>query len=199
MSQTRLPGSSPSGWVYMPSSPPPEPEGVVPFNMELKAKFLQYLATKPPATPTRTGKRCTNNRRIFSQAKKAVYRRWLEDLHEVIEGESIQAKAQDRNAQFDALKFYELDQGCIYRKAPIRNGEVVGQRKYVALSINAFDIIADEHRGIKHFGICSPTLILCCLTNVGIEKTFQCIAVNYYGITRANVAWVVKRCNICNL
>jgi hypothetical protein len=36
----------------MPSSPPPEPEGIVAFNVELKAKFLQYLATKPPTTPT---------------------------------------------------------------------------------------------------------------------------------------------------
>jgi hypothetical protein len=37
------------------------------------------------------------------------------------------------------------------------------------------------------------------LTNLGIEKTFQCIAESYYGITRANVAWVVTRCIICNL
>ena len=199
ISQTRLPSSSLSGRVYMPSSPPLELEGIIPFNMELKAKFVQYLATKPPTTPTWISKRRTNNRCIFSQAKKAVYRRWLEDPYGVIEGESIKAKAQDRNARFDALKFYELDQGCIYQKAPIRNGEVVGQCKYVALSTNAFDIIVDEHRGIKHFGICFPTLILYCLTNVGIEKTFQRIVVNYYSITRANVAWVIKRCNICNL
>jgi hypothetical protein len=67
------------------------------------------------------------------------------------------------------------------------------------LSTNIFDIIADKHRGIKHFGICFPILILYCLTNIGIEKIFQYIVVNYYSITQANVAWVVKRYNICNL
>jgi hypothetical protein len=36
----------------MPSLLPLKLEGVVLFNIELKAKFLQYLATKPPTTPT---------------------------------------------------------------------------------------------------------------------------------------------------
>jgi hypothetical protein len=66
MSQMRQPGSSPSSQVYMPSSPPLEPKSIVSFQVELKAKFAKYLATKPPTTPTRTGKRCTNNCRIFS-------------------------------------------------------------------------------------------------------------------------------------
>jgi hypothetical protein len=154
MSQVRLPGSSPAGRVYIPSSPTPEPEGITPFGLELKAKFLQYLQTTlPSASPTCVNRQQTNNRCIFSQAKKAIYRRWLQDPCGEVEGESIQARVQDRNARYDALKYYKLNQGCIYRKAPIRNRDIVGVRKYVALSTNAFEIIADEHRGLKHFGI----------------------------------------------
>ena len=52
MSQIRLSGSSPIGRVYMPPPATPEPEGITPFGPELKAKFLQYLATKPPTIPT---------------------------------------------------------------------------------------------------------------------------------------------------
>jgi hypothetical protein len=67
MSQIRLPGSSPVGCVYMPSPSTPEPEGITPFGPELKAKFLQYLQTKPySALPTRVNKQQTNNRSIFS-------------------------------------------------------------------------------------------------------------------------------------
>jgi hypothetical protein len=166
MSQVRPSGSSPAGRVYMPSSPTPEPEGITPFGPELKAKFLQYLQTTPPsASPTRVNRRRTNNRSIFSQAKKAIYRRWLQDPCGEVEGESIQARVQDRNARYDALKHYELNQGCIYRKAPIRNRDIVGVRKYVALSTNAFEIIVDEHRGLKHFGICFLTLFCTILSN----------------------------------
>jgi len=33
--------------------------------------------------------------------------------------------------------------------------------------------------------------------NIGVEKTYQCIAESYYSITQANVAWVVQKCYIC--
>jgi hypothetical protein len=67
MSQVRLSSSSPAGCVYMPSPPTLEPEGITPFGPELKAKFLQYLQTKPPsASPTRVNRQRTNNRSIFS-------------------------------------------------------------------------------------------------------------------------------------
>jgi hypothetical protein len=35
------------------------------------------------------------------------------------------------------------------------------------------------------------------LINLGVEKTFERILENYYGITKAHVKWVIKRCNIC--
>ena len=166
MSQVRLLGSSLAGCVYMPSSLTLELEGITLFGPELKAKFLQYLQTTPPfASPTRVNKRQTNNCCIFSQDKKAIYRRWLLDPRREVEGESIQARAQDRNAQYNALKHYELNQGCIYQKVLIHNRDVVGVQKYVALSTNAFEIIVDEHRGLKHFGILLSHSILYYLTN----------------------------------
>jgi len=125
MSQNRCLGTSPSGRVYMSSSPPPEPEGIVVFNAELRAKFLVYLSSKPTGSLSKYSNRYTNNRQVFSQAKKAVYRRWLENPDGVLEGETPAALAHDRNARYNALKFYELDQGCIYRKPVIRNGVVI--------------------------------------------------------------------------
>jgi len=40
MSQVRLPGSLPASCVYMPLLSTPELEGITPFSLELKAKFL---------------------------------------------------------------------------------------------------------------------------------------------------------------
>jgi len=40
MSQVRLLGSSPAGRVYMPLLSTPELEGITPFGLKLKAKFL---------------------------------------------------------------------------------------------------------------------------------------------------------------
>ena len=40
-------------------------------------------------------------------------------------------------------------------------------------------------------------MILYFLTRLGIEKTFERILENYYGITKAHVKWVIKQCNIC--
>jgi hypothetical protein len=37
------------------------------------------------------------------------------------------------------------------------------------------------------------------LTKLGVEKTFERILQNYYGITKAHVKWVIKRCNVCCL
>jgi hypothetical protein len=59
MSQIRLPGSSPIGRVYLPSSLPPE-NGVCAFPESLELEFRIML-------------KGTRNRGIFNQAKKATY------------------------------------------------------------------------------------------------------------------------------
>ena len=35
------------------------------------------------------------------------------------------------------------------------------------------------------------------LTRLGVDKTYERLTENYYGITQSNVAWVIARCNIC--
>jgi len=42
--------------------------------------------------------------------------------------------------------------------------------------------------------ICLCSIVL---TSLGVDKTYERLTENYYGITRSNVAWVVARCNIC--
>jgi hypothetical protein len=40
-------------------------------------------------------------------------------------------------------------------------------------------------------------LLILYFPKLGVEKTFERILENYYGITKAHVKWVIKRCNIC--
>jgi hypothetical protein len=84
MSQTRPPNSSPLGRVFMPSSPPLEPIGQVAFPPHLEAEFREYL-------------KGIANRGIFSLAKKASYKKWLENLNGPIEGDTPKARAADAN------------------------------------------------------------------------------------------------------
>jgi hypothetical protein len=189
MSQVRPIGSSPIGRVYIPSSPPPQAaeEGILPFSSSLDVEFRLMLEN-------------TRNRGVFDQAKKATYRRWLENPDGLVEGDTIDQQNRDRNSRHAALTWFQLDQGCIYRKAEQR-GDTLIRPRYVALNSNALEIIQKEHRALKHYGmfiLCSILYIIL-LINIGVEKTYERISENYYGITKANVAWVIKRCNVCSL
>ena len=77
MSQILLPGQSLSGRVYIPSSPPPQASdhGITafPHSLALELEFRLMLEH-------------TSNRGVFNQAKKATYRRWLENLDAEVEG-----------------------------------------------------------------------------------------------------------------
>jgi hypothetical protein len=170
MSQVRPPGSSPVGRVYIPSSPPLQEDGIIAFPSALELEFRIMLEQ-------------TKNRSIFDQAKKATYRRWLENPRGPVEGNTPDEQTKDRNDRNAAIADFQLDEGCIYRKAEQRGNTMIRPR-YVALNSNAFEIIQKEHRALQHYGI---------------EKTYERISENYYGITKRNVAWVVKRCNVCSL
>ena len=146
MSQIRLPGSSPVGRVYIPSSPPPQAaeNGIIPFPLLLELKFRLMLEK-------------TRNRSVFNQAKKAVYRRWLENPDGLVEGNTIDAQNRDRNMRHSALNWFQLDQGCIYRKAE-QHGDTLLRPRYVALDNNALEIIEKEHRALQHYGKCNNQL-----------------------------------------
>ena len=188
MSQIRPIGSSPIGRVYIPSSPPPQASdnGVIAFPTSLALELEFHLMLES-----------THNRGIFTQAKKATYRRWLENPDAEVEGNTTHERNKDRNDRHAAITGFQLDQGCIYRKAELHKNTLFRPR-YVALDSNAFEIIQKEHRALKHYGmLLSICLCSIVLTSLGVDKTYKRLTENYYGITRSNVAWVVARCNIC--
>jgi hypothetical protein len=86
MSQIRLPRSSLIGRVYVPSSLPLQASdnGIIAFPPLLEVKFCLML-------------KHTRNQSIFDQAKKATYRRWLENLGSLIEGNTLGEMNKDRN------------------------------------------------------------------------------------------------------
>jgi hypothetical protein len=86
MSQIHPEGSSPIGRVYIPSSPPPQASdnGITAFPKSLELEFRLMLER-------------TRNWSIFDQAKKATYRRWLENLGGPAEGNTPEEINKDRN------------------------------------------------------------------------------------------------------
>jgi hypothetical protein len=51
----------------------------------------------------------TRNRSIFDQAKKATYRRWLEDLNGLVEGTTVKEQDKDCNNRQSAINYFQLD------------------------------------------------------------------------------------------
>ena len=82
----------------------------------------------------------TGNRGVFNQAKKATYRRQLENPDAEVEGNTTADQTKDRNNRYKAINKYQLNQGCIYRKGELYKNTWFGPR-YVLLDSNAFEII----------------------------------------------------------
>ena len=97
MSQVWPENSSPIGRAYIPSSPPPRASdnGVVAFPESLDIEFRLMLEQ-------------TRNRSIFNQAKKATYRRWLEDPNGPVEGDTHEERTKDRNDRHAAVTGFLL-------------------------------------------------------------------------------------------
>ena len=142
----------------------------------------------------------TRNCGVFDQAKKATYRRWLENPNSLVEGDTINQQNRDWNSRYAVLTQFQLDQGCIYRKAE-QCGNTLIRPRYVALNSNALEIIQKEHRALIHYSmfILYSILYIILLINIGVEKIYKQISENYYSITKANIAQVIKHCNVCSL
>jgi hypothetical protein len=157
--------SSPAGRNY--GQPEPAPE--VAFQSDLAMKFERYIQTTPRST------------RIFT-AHRVQQFIWFIDHPDQNLG------PEHTNTRAFALRSFEVDDGCLYRKEdykPNGNGGITTiPRRYVAQQHNAFRFITDIHCLLQHFGI---------------QKTYERVMERYYGITRNDVAWVVNRCTICNL
>jgi hypothetical protein len=163
--------SSPAGRNYSQPSPPPD----IAFHPDLASDFERYLKD-------------STNCSIFTHDQYQKFIWFLENPDRVLGGHTVQLRAKDANQRQFCLRNFELDDGCLYRKAEtkydINGGAITTPRRYVALYCNAFQFITDIHRLLQHFGI---------------QKTYERVSERYYGITRENVAWVVNRCSICNL
>ena len=123
------------GRVYIPSSPPLQAcdNSVIAFPTSLALELEFRLMLKS-----------TRNRGIFTQVKKATYHRWLENPNAKVEGNTAYERSKDRNERYTAITRFQLDQGCIYRKAELHKNMLFRPR-YVALDSNAFEIIQKEH------------------------------------------------------
>ena len=121
----------------MPSSPPPEPQGQVAFPPALEIEFIAYLEG-------------IANHGIFSQAKKASYKKWLENPYSQLEGDTIEERATNANHRNYTLRRFQLVEGCIYRKVEVKKS-ILYQARYIALDSNAFDIICKEYRYLLHY------------------------------------------------
>ena len=165
--------SSPAGRNY--GQPAPAPE--VAFRSDLAAEFEEYLES-------------STNHSIFTAHRMQQFVWYLEHPLRTLTtpADSARDRARDANTRNFAIRYFEVDDGCLYRSAEFKNGEngqlVEIPRRYVALKHNAFKFITDIHRLLQHYGI---------------QKTYERVAERYYSITRENVAWVVNRCTICNL
>ena len=159
--------SSPAGRNYG----QPDPLQEVAFKSDLAMEFERYLRTQ------------STNCSIFTAHKNQQFIWYIEHPNRMLGCDQISI-----NQRTFALRYFEVDDGCLYRKAETKpdgnGGFITGPRRYVALIHNAFGFITDIHRLILHFGI---------------QKTYEQVSERYYGITCNDVAWVVNRCTICNL
>jgi hypothetical protein len=94
----------------------------------------------------------THNHSIFNQAKKATYHCWLENPGGPAEGNTPEELNKDCNDRQSVLGRFQLDHGCIYRKAEQRSNTLFRPR-YVALDSNAFEIIQKEYRALKYYSM----------------------------------------------
>jgi hypothetical protein len=157
--------SSIHGWNYGQLEPAPK----VAFQSDLAMRFERYIEATPCST------------RIFTAHQTQQFIWFIEHPDQNLGPELA-------NAQAFALRSFEVDDGCLYRKEdykPDGNGGITTiSRRYVAQQHNAFRFIIDIHRLLQHFGI---------------QKTYERVMEWYYSITRNDMAWVVNRCTICNL
>lgn len=77
------------------------------------------------------------------------------------------------NQRTFALRYFVVDDGCLYRKEETKPNRTSGfytiLQQYVAQTHNAFGFIMDIHRLLQHFGI---------------QKTYEQVTERYYRITR---------------
>ena len=132
--------SSLSGRVYIPSSPPPLPEyhGIEAFEPGLRREFERFLEDD-------------NNRKIFTQAKRMYYKRWIESPNSKPIGNTITAQNQDRNLRNRTLNSFMLEEGQLYKQPGMFN-RIWLEKRYIIYYSDAYNIIIYTYRQLLYTG-----------------------------------------------
>jgi len=116
----------------MPSSPPPEPDGMRCWPEDLWEQFED--------------ERCKISKCILSLTRRFYYKNILRKMDERPEGIPRQKWA---NIKSYCLTNFELQDNQVYRKPEEHKG-VVYKARYTACYSDAFDMICRIHRGLSH-------------------------------------------------
>ena len=132
--------SSPSGVNFMPSSPPPDPTGIIPWPRDLVDEFIKYLEIE------------STNRSVLTGTKRNTIRTHLSNPNGKPPLEyTPEQRAKFNNDKHDALTNYELQDNQVYRKARAVRG-IQFNARYCACTWDSFEIICKVHIQLHHFG-----------------------------------------------
>jgi hypothetical protein len=98
-----------SGVNFMPSSPPPEEQGIKPWPKDLEFDFIKYLESDE-----------STNRSVLTSTKRNTIRQHLQNPTKApLVGLTAEQRQAFNNAKHDALQHYELQDNQVYPKAGI--------------------------------------------------------------------------------
>jgi hypothetical protein len=130
---------SPRGTNFMPSSPPPDPARIEAWPKDLVDNYIEYLEN-------------SSNQGVLTGEKRATIRNHLRQLDGRPPAEyTTRQKQQFNNDKYLALKYYELQDNQVYRKASMVHG-IRLNAQYCACIWDSFEIICKTHLQLHHFG-----------------------------------------------
>ena len=130
--------------------PGPKADGRECWNTDLYHAYEYYLER-------------FNNRSVLHGKKRADYRRWLGNPKGPLEGETKEEKLFDVNTRTQVLRYFELQDNQVYRKAETIKGHRFPAR-YAVCTWDSYDIICRIHRALKHFGKSRGHVKVTCFT-----------------------------------
>ncbi|EXU94631.1 integrase core domain protein, partial [Metarhizium robertsii] len=112
--------------------------------------------------------------------ERIEYTKWRE-LHILLDNPDRKPRNQtESRLKHRALSEFELINNRLHRRPDSKHPEP----RYVVPENEAFDTIANQHLRLLH---------------AGKNKTWEAVQQKFYGITRADVEFVIKRCKNCAL
>jgi hypothetical protein len=134
-----LPSSSPSGVNFMPSSPPPAPNGVEPWHPDLNNEFMDMVL--------KNRANC-----LLTPLKRSDYRYYLNNRTAISKALDVRQRRRQAYDKHWALTFFELQDNQVYRKAEHRKDGMVVKARYAACTYDAFELICKAHCNLHHAG-----------------------------------------------